>query len=58
MTGVVHSDVDADGAADFELTGPGNGGDDWNAAADGGEEGEGAEIVEFSCERGVKFLND
>ena len=48
VAGVMHGDVDADGAADFELAGPGYSGNDGYAIADGGEKGEGAEVIQFA----------
>ena len=44
----MNGNVDADCYADFELAGPGNGGDDRYAAADWGEQGESTEVVQLS----------
>ena len=51
VAGVMHGHVDADGAADSEVASPRDGGNNGHAAADGREQGECAEVVQFPCER-------
>lgn len=48
VAGIMNGNVDADCSADFELAGPGNGGDDRYAAADRGEQGKSTEVVQLS----------